>query len=64
MTATTAATTRRDNATGRPRFYLWMAIAMTATAFLGFVPTFWAPLAQGVPERIGVLAIHGILFFG
>ncbi|MFI4974871.1 MAG: hypothetical protein ACHP84_10065 [Caulobacterales bacterium] len=37
---------------------------MAATAFIGFAPTFWAPLAQGVPERIAVLAIHGALFFG
>lgn len=48
----------------RTRFYLWMAVAMAATAFLGFAPTFWVPLAQGVPERIGVIAIHGTLFFG
>lgn len=48
----------------RTRFYLWMAVAMAATAFLGFTPTFWLPIAQGVPERIGVLAIHGTLFFG
>ncbi len=48
----------------RSQFYFWMAIAMAATAFLGFAPTFWAPLAQGVPEKIGVLAIHGTLFFG
>jgi hypothetical protein len=37
---------------------------MAATAFLGFAPTYWAPLAQGVPEKIGVLAVHGTLFFG
>ena len=48
----------------RTRFYVWMAVAMAATAFLGFAPTYWAPLAQGVPEKIGVLAIHGTLFFG
>jgi len=48
----------------RPRFYVWMAVAMAATAFLGFAPTYWAPLAQGVPEKIGVLAVHGTLFFG
>lgn len=48
----------------RTRFYLGMAVAMAATAFLGFAPTFWAPLAQGVPEKIGVLAVHGTLFFG
>lgn len=64
MTATITAAAPLDGATGRPRFYLWMAIAMTATAFLGFVPTFWVPLAQRIPERIGVLAIHGLLFFG
>jgi hypothetical protein len=39
-------------------------MAMAATAFLGFAPTFWVPMAQGVPERIAVLAIHGMLFFG
>jgi hypothetical protein len=48
----------------RTRFYVWMAVAMAATAFLGFAPTYWAPLAQGVPEKIGVLAVHGALFFG
>jgi hypothetical protein len=51
-------------AASRTRFYLWMAVAMAATAFIGFAPTFWAPMAQGVPEKIGVLAVHGILFFG
>ena len=48
----------------RTRFYLWMAVAMAATAFLGFAPTYWVPMAQGVPERIGVLAVHGTLYFG
>jgi hypothetical protein len=56
--------TRRGEPAQRPRFYLWMAVAMMATAFLGFLPTFWVPLAHGIPERIGVLAIHAILFFG
>ena len=64
MTATNPAATLHDSAAHRPRFYLWMAIAMTATAFLGFVPTFWVPLSQGIPERSGVLAIHALLFFG
>ena len=64
MTATITDATLNDGAAHRPRFYLWMALAMTATAFLGFVPTFWVPLAQGIPERIGVLAIHALLFFG
>ena len=64
MAATIIDATLNDAAVHRPRFYLWMAVAMTATAFLGFVPTFWVPLAQGIPERIGVLAIHAPLFFG
>jgi hypothetical protein len=64
MTATTTNTAPRAATVGHTRFYVWMAAAMAATAFLGFAPTFWAPLAQGVPERIAVLAIHGTLFFG
>lgn len=48
----------------RSRFYLWTALAMAATAFLGFAPTFWVPLSQGVPEHIVVIAIHALLFFG
>src|SRR5579863_5041998 len=64
MTATMADTAPVAATARRTRFYLWMAVAMAATAFVGFAPTFWAPLAQGVPERIGVLAIHGALFFG
>lgn len=63
MTATTTDGASRAVA-ARTRFYLWTAVAMAATAFLGFAPTFWIPLAQGVPERIAVLAIHGALFFG
>ena len=47
----------------KARFYIWMAAAMAATAFLGFAPTYWIPLTQGVPERIGVLAVHGTLCF-
>lgn len=64
MSATISDTTALAGSTRRPRFYLWIAMAMTATAFLGFVPTFWVPLAQGVPERIGVIALHAVLFFG
>jgi hypothetical protein len=64
MSATISGATLHNGAARRPRFYLWMAMAMTATAFLGFAPTFWVPLAQGIPERIGVLAIHAVLFFG
>ena len=64
MTATTANAPPVAATARHTRFYLWMAVAMAATAFVGFAPTFWVPIAQGVPERIAVLAIHGSLFFG
>jgi len=64
MTATTIDTAPQARTARRNRFYLWMAVAMAATAFLGFAPTFWIPMAQGVPERIAVIGIHGALFFG
>src|SRR5665213_1584587 len=64
MTATIANTAPGAATARRTRFYLWMAVAMATTAFIGFAPTFWVPMAQGVPERIAVLAIHGALFFG
>lgn len=56
-------TAPRTRTAQRSHFYLWMSVAMAATAFLGFVPTFWLPLAQGIPQRIVVIAIHGALFF-
>ncbi len=64
MTATTSEAAPRAAAGQRTRFYFWIAVAMALTAFVGFFPTFWAPLARGIPERIGVLAIHGALFYG
>jgi hypothetical protein len=64
MTATAADTVSSARAAHRTRFYLWMAVAMAATAFLSFAPTYWVPMAQGVPDRIAVIAIHAALFFG
>jgi hypothetical protein len=64
MNTTTINEVLADNAVERRTgFYFWMAVAMAATAFVGFAPTFWVPMAQGIPEKINVLAIHGVLFF-
>ena len=41
-----------------------MALACTATAFLGFVPTYWMPLARGSFSASPVVHFHGLLFFG
>ena len=64
MTATSTDAAPRAMTARRTLFYFWMAVAMAATAFLGFAPTFWIPMAQGIPERIAVIAIHAALFFG
>ena len=46
------------------RFYVWMAVAFTATGFLGFIPTYWARLATGSFAGNPITHIHGMLFFG
>ena len=62
MTAADIATGTRVSAQ-KSGFYLWTGIAMTAVATVGFAPTFWIPLAQGVPERLPLVAIHGALCY-
>ncbi len=64
MTATTTDKAPGAAVRAKPGFYMWTAIAMAATAFIGFAPTFWLPMAQGVPENIGVIALHATLFYG
>lgn len=49
--------------TGRPRFHVRMAAACVAIAFLGFSPTYWAPLAQGTLRVDPIVHLHGLLFF-
>ena len=45
-------------------FYFYMALLCAATAFGGFLPTFWLPLTRGGYVAAPVIAIHGILFSG
>jgi hypothetical protein len=40
-----------------------MALACAATAFLGFAPTYWMPLARGSFSANPVVHFHGLLFF-
>jgi len=44
-------------------FYVWSALACAAVAFLGFVPTYFAPLARGSFSASPIVHIHGIVFF-
>jgi hypothetical protein len=43
-------------------FYVRMAYACAAVAVLGFVPTYWMPLATGGFEGASLLHFHGWLF--
>ena len=40
-----------------------MALACAATAFLGFAPTYWVPLANRTFSASPVIHFHGFLFF-
>ena len=40
-----------------------MALACAATAFLGFAPTYWLPLAHRTFGGSPVIHVHGLLFF-
>src|SRR5579863_1623962 len=44
-------------------FYTWMFLACVLIAFLGFIPTFWTPLAAGQFKANPVVFFHGIGFF-
>ncbi|HET7084412.1 MAG TPA: hypothetical protein VFI23_06555 [Rhizomicrobium sp.] len=44
-------------------FYFQMALVCMAVAFLGFLPTYWMPVAQGAARFDPVVHIHGMVFF-
>src|SRR3954447_17467300 len=44
-------------------FYLHMSLACAVTAFLGFAPTHFAPLAQRTLSASPVIHFHGLLLF-
>jgi hypothetical protein len=54
----------RGKASVGPRyFYFQMALVCMAVAFLGFLPTYWMPMAQGTAQFDPVVHIHGMIFF-
>lgn len=61
-TAAAAALGIRPRISAR-RFYVAAAVACLAIAFLGFVPTFWLPLAAGSFRAPFLVYLHGLLFF-
>jgi hypothetical protein len=58
---TEAVVTARTDA--RRWFYHWMALACLAVAVIGYIPTFFLPVARGTFVREPIIALHGMLFF-
>jgi len=44
-------------------FYVRMAYVCAAVAFLGFAPTYWAPIAVGTFSAAPIVHLHGLFFF-
>jgi hypothetical protein len=47
----------------QPRFYFYTSLACAAVAFLGFAPTYWAPLVAGSFKGHPIVHIHALIFF-
>lgn len=45
-------------------FYVWMAGTCMAIAVLGFMPTYFMPMTQGLSVGPSIVHLHGLLFFG
>jgi hypothetical protein len=45
------------------QFYSLMALACAAIAFLGFLPTYWMPMARGALSVAPVIHVHALVFF-
>ena len=58
--AVTRSSTLRSEA---QRFHIFMAAAFILIAFGGFIPSYWARVAQGTFHQPPVVHIHGILLF-
>jgi len=54
----------RPEVKARLSFYAVMSLLCLGVAVVGFMPTFFLPLAQGAFQRAPVFYIHGLLFFG
>jgi hypothetical protein len=44
-------------------FYIGMALVCALIAFLGFLPTYWLPMAQRTLDVAPVVHLHGIVFY-
>ena len=63
MTIITDAPPRRVARADSSKFYVAMALTCAATAFIGFAPTYWWPLASRTLQASPIVHLHGALFF-
>jgi hypothetical protein len=45
------------------RFYMWMAASCLAIAMIGFMPTYFLPMARGTFKVEPIVHIHGLVLF-
>ena len=63
--STTATLDRSFNvASISERFYIRMAIAFLAVAFIGFAPTYWIPMVRGTLVVRPIAHVHAMFFYG
>ncbi len=43
-------------------FYVGMAVTCAVIAFIGFTPTYWAPIVKGTLDEAPIVHLHGLLF--
>jgi hypothetical protein len=53
----------RTQCGGSRNFYVWMAGACLAIALLGFMPTYFLPIAHGTLKAEPVVHIHGLILY-
>lgn len=45
-----------------PEFFVWMAYGCALIAIVGFLPTYWAPVASRTFNSAPIVHLHGLLF--
>ena len=50
--------------TRRRRFYVALAVLMTALVVVGFWPSYYGPLVRGAAQAPVILHVHGVIFMG
>jgi uncharacterized membrane protein YozB (DUF420 family) len=64
MTTIAGALSDAAQIAGRGRFYPRMAALFLAVSVIGFVPTYWMPMARGTLSASPITHLHALLFYG